>query len=378
MLKLYKKLMLSILVVMGIALITFGYCFYQFVHTPINITKSEELIIPPGATIARIGQELKTRNIIQRANFLRGLAWYRGDTKKIKAGEYLLEANLTPIELLQKMVAGQVIQHGFTIIEGWSFKQLLAALQQQPKITNTLAGYDKEQIIKVFLQTVMNNKMWPIADAERSQNVMNTAVVANLQDSNKNSTEQVGINLEGVFWPDTYFYTAGTTDLELLLRSYKIMQGKLQQEWQNRGTDLQISSPQEALVLASILEKEASIPEEYYTISGVYQKRLQKNMSLQADPTVIYALNQAGNFIMPLKTADLAIDSPYNTYKYPGLPPTPIAIPSYKALHAALHPIYSEALYFVADGKGGHIFSATLPEHNKAVAEYRKKLASSK
>ena len=317
-----------------------------------QVTNREELVVNPGATLGHIAYQLEARHIIKSAKFLRLLAWYRGDAKKIKAGEYLIEPYLTPIGLLQKMVDGRVIQYSFTIIEGWKFSKLLSALHSQPKIAKTLAGCDGEAIAAKFAKEfVLPAQVGFVIPA-----------AAGIQD------------LEGIFWPDTYFYTTGTTDVELLLRAYKIMQARLQQEWKNRENNIQLQAPKEALILASILEKEASLKTEYYEISGVFHRRLQKNMLLQADPTIIYALSETTDFKMPLKKADLTITSPYNTYKYPGLPPTPIAIPSNNALHAALHPADGTALYFVADGKGGHVFSATLEEHNKAVAEYRKRV----
>ncbi len=329
--------------------IVIAYLWYSFLHTPMYISTREELVINRGTTIGHIAHELETRNIIKSARLLRYLAWHRGDANKIKAGEYLLEPNLTPITFLQKIVDGRVIQYSFTIIDGWKFSQVLNALHNQAKIVNTLNGCGFEKIAEKLKQNTITSSI----------------------EGNK---DNVISNLEGMFWPDTYFYTAGTTDLELLLRAYKIMQVRLQQEWENRDTSIQLKDAKEALILASILEKETSIQNEYYMISGVFHKRLQMNMSLQADPTVIYALSQNADFKMPITKADLNIDSPYNTYKYPGLPPTPIAIPSFQALHAALHPSNGAALYFVANGKGGHVFSMTLQEHNKAVMEYRAKV----
>ena len=325
MLKLAAKIIIYILCAIVIAL---SYLIYLFLHTPIHISNKEELVINRGATIGQIAHQLENKKIIKSARILRYLAWYRGDANQIKAGEYLLEANLTPNEFLQKIVDGHVRQYSFTIIEGWKLSQVLTALQNTTKISHTI---------------------------------------------NKNA--DISFIIEGMVWPDTYFYTAGTSDVELLQRAYKIMQIKLQQEWDCRDkSTLRLKDPIDAVTLASILEKETSVPSEYYQMSGVFQRRLEKNMLLQADPTVIYALNKALDFKVTVNKIDLSIDSPYNTYKYLGLPPTPIAIPSFKALHAALHPTTGDTLYFVADGKGGHIFSATLDEHNNAVAEYKKKL----
>lgn len=325
MLKLAAKIIIYILCAAVIALL---YLVYLFLNTPIHITNKEELVINRGATIGQIAHQLENKKIIKSARLLRYLAWYRGDANQIKAGEYLLEANLTPNELLRKIIAGHVRQYSFTIIEGWKLSQVLTALQNTAKIAHTI---------------------------------------------NKNA--DISAIMEGMVWPDTYFYTAGTSDVELLQRASKIMQIKLQQAWDGRDkSTVQLKSPIAAVTLASILEKETSVPSEYYLMSGVFQRRLAKNMLLQADPTVIYAVNKALDFKVAASKIDLSLDSPYNTYKYLGLPPTPIAIPSFMALYAALHPTAGDALYFVADGKGGHVFSATLDEHNNAVAEYRKKL----
>ena len=323
------------------ALIVGAYLLYSFINTPINIKTNEEFVINKGATTWQVAKQLKARKIIKSARLFYYLAYFRKDASKIKAGEYLLEPHLTPVALLQKFVRWQVMQHSFTIIAGWPVRQVLHALHNQPKINKTLPACGMQELQQLL-------------------------VPANASDS---AGDLPGI--EGMLWPDTYFYTAGTTDVDLLARAYNLMQQKLKVVWQNRAEHIYVHSPMEALTLASILEKETSLQQEYYAIAGVFNRRLQINMPLQADPTLIYAANQALDCKYYTNKIDMQIDSPYNSYKNFGLPPGPIAIPSLEALRAAVHPGAGDTLYFVADGKGGHVFSATLEDHNKAVLEYR-------
>lgn len=338
----FKLIFRTILVVSMLFCLSFTGSWYLFMHQPLHVKNTEELLVKPGATVNQIAYQLQYRNILASSRWLRWWAWYRGDANKIKAGEYIIEPNLTAPRLLQKLIDGRVVQYSFTVLPGWSFQQLLQALHREKKIIHTLLNDDYSTVMQKFIDFCPSTDLFPSFT-----------------------------NLEGIFWPDTYFYTAGTTDLQLLHRAYNVMHNKLVQEWNERDNSTNITTPYQALILASILEKEASKPEEYYAMAGVYHRRLALNMLLQADPTLIYILKQVANFTLPLKKSDMQIDSNYNTYKYPGLPPTPIAFPSRLAIHAALHPSYSEALYFVADGYGGHVFSNTLEEHNKAVANYR-------
>jgi len=320
------------------ALLACAYLLHLFIHSPLNVPYRQEFVVEKGATIGQISRQLQEKNVIKSARLFHYLAWYRGDISKIKAGEYLLEPNLTPVDLLQKIVNWDVIQHNFTIISGWTVRQALYSLHKQKKIKITLPECDIQALA---------SKLLP---------------------------DSGSANIEGMLWPDTYFYTAGTTDVEMLQRAYNMMQLKLLDVWQTRDTNIELKNINEMVTLASILEKEANIPNEYYKISGVFHRRLQINMPLQADPTLIYATNQSIDCSRLTTRVDLSIESPYNSYKNYGLPPTPIAIPSLKALHAAVHPTAGDALYFVADGKGGHVFSATLEEHNKAVIAYRQML----
>ncbi|MDF2867658.1 MAG: aminodeoxychorismate lyase, partial [Gammaproteobacteria bacterium] len=217
-----------------------------------------------------------------------------------------------------------------TLIEGWNSQQILAALANKSAITHTLAGLNSAEI-----------------------------------------KGRLGIkepNLEGLFYPDTYHFVKGTTDLAFLLRAYTTLQNYLQAEWAARQANLPYQTPYQALIAASLIEKEAKLREERPLISGIIVKRLQNNMRLQIDASVIYGLGE--NYTGKLRRRDMQIDTPYNTYLYKGLPPTPIAIPSLASIHAALHPVITDNIFYVSRGDGGHYFSADLANHNKAIQQF--------
>jgi len=217
------------------------------------------------------------------------------------------------------------------LIEGWNFKQALEAVRGHPMLVQTLP---KSMSTEQLMNRLGYSAEYP----------------------------------EGRFFPDTYLFPRGTTDVDFLKRSYERMQKVLAEEWENRSENLPIKTPYEALILASIVEKETGVPEERTQVAGVFVRRLQKGMKLQTDPTVIYGMGDKykGN----IRKKDLTTDTPYNTYTRPGLTPTPICLPGRAAINAALHPADGKSLYFVATGNGGHTFSETLQEHNKAVAKY--------
>ncbi len=307
---------------------------YQgFSETPLTIDESGyELLITPGTPMARVAAGLRADGVIDDERLLVWMARLRGVGSKIKAGEYLLEPGLTPPQLLELLVAGKVVQYTLTVIEGWTFHQMLAALAANPHIDHTLDGLD------------------------------DAAVMARLG--------YPGEHPEGRFLPETYHFPQGLSDVDFLRRAYAAMADLLEREWASRAEGLPISDPYEALILASIIEKETGVPDERPQIAGVFVRRLQKRMRLQTDPTIIYGLGDAydGNLRRRHLVAD---DNPYNTYRISGLPPTPIALPSAEALRAALHPADGKALYFVARGDGSHAFSDTLEQHNKAVIRYQ-------
>lgn len=291
------------------------------------------LELSPGTSVQALAKQLENAQLIEHPNFFLVWLYWQGDWNKLKAGEYLVKPGSTINDLIDLLKSGKVIQHAYTIVPGWTFQRLLEEIKAAPKLTHTVQGLSESEIMSQL--------------------------------------GHPGEHPEGRFFPETYYFPANTTDLVFLQRAYDLMQQKINGLWPNRTQGLPLKSPYEALILASIVEKESGFLEEYHDIAGVFVKRLEKNMPLQADPTVIYG---AGKSYEGVILSDmLKKETPYNTYQNKGLPPTPIAFPSLKAIEATLHPSASGALYFVAkpDGKG-HVFSKTLDEHNSAVNEYRK------
>ncbi len=284
-----------------------------------------------GAGIGTIARDLASADILTEPAYLVIAARLSGQAGRIQAGEYALTPDLTPRRLFEHMVAGRVVQHRLTLIEGWSFDTVRSALARHPRVRPTLAGLSRAE------------------------------VMARLG-------EEAG-DPEGRFYPDTYRFPAGTRDVAILEMAKERMDRKLGQAWARRASGLPYRRAYEALIMASIIEKETAVPAERPLIAGVFVRRLSRGMPLQTDPAVIYALG--AGFDGDLRRADLAVESPYNTYRHAGLPPTPIAMPGEAALHAALHPARGASLYFVAKGDGHHHFSSTLEEHNKAVASYQ-------
>lgn len=290
-----------------------------------------EFNVSPGASIGAIAAELKAQGVLRSAVYLRAYARLHGLASQIKTGEYLIAPGSTPRTLMEKLVAGRVIQYALTIVEGWTFRQMLDAIHSHDKLEPTLKGLD---------------------DAE---------IMARLG--------HPGEHPEGRFFPDTYHFPRGTSDLDFLRRAYDTMEKKLREVWEQRTPDLPLDSPYQALILASIIEKETGLAGERREIAGVFVRRLRKGMLLQTDPTVIYGAGS--NFDGDLRRKDLETDTPYNTYVRKGLPPTPICLPGAESLAAAVDPASGDALYFVARGDGSHVFTKTLSEHNRAVQEYQ-------
>lgn len=290
-----------------------------------------QLLVEPGATVRTVARQLHQQGDLVRPELMTIYARMHNLTN-IKSGEYALPEYLSPMRLLRLLIKGDVIVHQLTLVEGWTVRQALAELAANPKITPTLSD---------------------------------TAVF----DDWVKSLELPGDSLEGWIYPDTYQFTRGMTDREILLRAYKRTREVLEEEWANRAQNLPYASPYEALIMASIVEKETGVKHERGQISGVFVRRLQQGMKLQTDPTVIYGLGSAysGN----IKREHLSQPTPYNTYVIKGLPPTPIAMAGREAIRAALHPEPGSSVYFVAKGDGSHHFSATLDEHNAAVRRYQ-------
>lgn len=324
------------LVVLGAA--TFGAVqVHQFLNTPVNVAAAgEDFDIKAGASFRRISNDLASRGIIAKPRTFRAYARLTGSASEVQAGDYRIAAGTTPRELLEKFTRGAVKLYSFTIIEGWNQWDLLRALHDHPQ-----------------LEASMTEEDWPAF------------------------LESVGAGTEhpeGLFLPETYHFPRGTTDRTLLIQAYEHMQVALAEEWAGRAPDLPVDSPYEALILASIVEKETARADERARIAGVFVRRLQKRMRLQTDPTVIYGIGPG--FDGNLRRRDLRNDTPYNTYTRHGLPPTPIALPGRAAINAAVHPAPGEELYFVATGlgDGSHRFSTTKEQHDAAVAEYLRQL----
>lgn len=309
---------------------------YRYLYQPLSFTSTIEYSLKPGTSMRRLAGQLQEKKIIDCPLYFEWYARITGLDQKIQAGEYTLQPGLSAVEILALMHRGEVRQYSFTVIEGWTFKQLRAALANAEAIEHRLPA--------------------DAGDAE----VMTILGYA-------------GQHPEGRFYPDTYLFPRGMSDIDFLKRAYKEMAVILEREWQQRDSGLPLKSKYEALILASIVERESALAEERPLIASVFVNRLKKGMRLQTDPTVIYGMGD--DYDGDIRFRDLRRDTPYNTYTRSGLPPTPIAMPSAAAIHASLHPTESSVLYFVAKGKpdGSHHFSETLSEHNAAVDRYQRK-----
>jgi len=322
------------LIVLGMAGAVAGYgVFQRWLDAPLAIEEGPlEIEIPRGQSLGATARKLETSGVLSHPRWLQLYARAGGVDARIMAGEYAIPPGTTPRTLLALLESGEVIQRSVTIVEGWTFRDLRRALERAPYLDNTLAGQDE------------------------------AAVMAALGEPEQPA--------EGLFFPDTYLFARGTTDLEILRQARNRMRRELETAWAARAEGLPVTTPYEALILASIVEKETALASERARIAGVFTERLRIGMRLQTDPTVIYGLGTQydGN----LRRADLERDGPYNTYTRAGLPPTPIALPGTGALRAAVHPDERDELYFVATGlpDGSHEFSRTLSEHQAAVRRY--------
>lgn len=321
--------------VLGSAAAGLAYWQYQTIlNTPFALDTTQTFSVKRGDNITTIANNLATQGLIKNALPLIYYTRLNGKASALQAGDYLLNGDMNPMDFIDNMIRGKIIVNSLTIVEGQTLAQLLATLANNTEIEQTLNTSDPDTI-------------------------------ANL----------MGIDgsPEGWFLPDTYHFHLGTTDFALLKRMHQAMQHTLDELWENRADNLPLNSPYEALILASIIEKETGLASERAQVAGVFIRRLQQNMRLQTDPSVIYGAKDYNGVIT--KT-HLRTDTPYNTYTRYGLPPTPIALAGKAAIEAALHPADGDALYFVANGTGGHTFSATYAEHRQAVAEYRRQQRS--
>jgi UPF0755 protein len=333
-LRIIKKIILWGLFFFVLVSSILSFQLFSFKGKDIQLSGEEHIfLIEPGTNIKAIAIKLSREKVIEDPWLFILLAKLKGVETKVRAGEYRLSQGQSTSGLLELFTTGNSIQYSFTVIEGWSFRQMMAQLEIDPVIQNTLKNQSNEEIM--------------------------TALGLN------------GQHPEGLFYPDTYLFPKGTTDLQFLKRSYRLMQKHLNKAWDNRAENLPLKSAYEALTLASIIEKETGAGHERPLIAAVFIQRLNKNMRLQTDPTVIYGMGES--FDGNIRRKDLKADTPYNTYLHKGLTPTPIALPGLDSIEAAVNPVDSKALYFVSKGDGTHYFSETLREHNNAVIKYQLK-----
>lgn len=311
-----------------------GAFFFQNLYQPLNIPDNGQDVflfaVKNGQSFSQISNQLAELDLISSSFDIRVFARLSGKANAIKAGEYQLDRGINALGLLDKLVSGDVFYRRIRILEGWSLLQALQEIQAHPNIKSSIDVNNIEE-----LQGIFGTTYYP----------------------------------EGLLFPDTYNFNSGATDREIIERAANLMQQVLNEEWQRRAVGLPLASPYEALILASIIEKETGLALERELIAGVFVNRLQNNMRLQTDPTVIYGLGD--QFDGNLTRAHLQEMTPYNTYRINGLPPTPIALPGREAIRAALNPGLHNYLYFVAQGDGSHYFSATLEEHNAAVERFQ-------
>lgn len=313
-----------------------GLAFWQqntALQQPLNLTQEQLLDVPSGSSPTGVLNRLEADGVIKDAFLLR-LYWrFNLSGQSLHSGEYRMTPGMTAKSLLTLWEKGDVVQYSLTLVEGWTFRQVRAAISKQPKLEQTLSNLSDSEV----MARLGHPEVFP----------------------------------EGRFFPDTYRYVRGMTDAELLKQAYNRLDTVLQEEWEKRAADVPYVDPYQALIMASLVEKETGVPQERGQIAGVFVRRLQQGMLLQTDPTVIYGLGERYNG--KITRAFLKEATPYNTYVISGLPPTPIAMVGREAIHAAMNPVAGSSLYFVARGDGSHVFSDDLEAHNAAVKEFQLK-----
>ena len=300
---------------------------------PISLPQAvAEVSIEPGTSPKEVAAAVAKGGVPVNATLL--YLWFRlsGQSRQIRAGSYEWTGQASPWQILRKLVRGDQSSGSVTIVEGWNIRQVREALRKADNLKPESAKLSEAQLMQAL--------------------------------------ERPGVHPEGRFFPDTYTYSKGSTDLAVLRRAMRSMDSHLAAAWEQRNTKVPLRTPEQALILASIVEKETGLLSDQGQISAVFHNRLILGMRLQTDPTVIYGMGT--RFEGNIRKSDLTTDTPYNTYTRDGLPPTPISMPGKAALHAALHPAPSKALFFVARGDGSSEFSATLEEHNRAVNKYQR------
>ncbi len=321
------------------ALIVIAGLAFAWTRQSINSgNEAISLVVTPGSSARQIASDIAKLGAESSPVITETLWWlllrFSGQSRSIKAGEYEVEPGTQPARLLTKLIAGEQVTRQITLVEGWTFRQILDALKKQPRLKSSIQGLPDEDAQRLIMRVIGKPDVHP----------------------------------EGRFFPDTYSFSTGQTDIDVLRRAALAMDKQLALAWGARDANTVLQSPDDALILASIVEKETGNPNDRGQISGVFHNRLRIGMRLQTDPTVIYGLGS--RFDGNLRKRDLLADTPYNTYTRAGLPPTPIATPGKAALEAAVKPAATNAMYFVAKGDGSSAFSATLVEHNRAVDQY--------
>ena len=322
---------LGFILIVGIGCGYLWFHFQSWLSSPLSIPQEGiRYELESGRSLSHLSQDLSAQKILSNPRWLN---WYARfyHKEKIHPGEYALDYGLTPFTLLEKLNRGDVILHQVTLLEGWNFRQVMAALDEQPELTHLLTNKTNAQRLEVLNLPISHPEGW--------------------------------------FFPDTYRFTKGMSDVEILTQAYNAMRKLLTDMWDAKAANLPYQSDYQALIMASIIEKETGSPVERNQIAGVFIRRLQLGMKLQTDPTVIYGMGEL--YAGKIGRNDLNRPTIYNTYTIQGLPPTPIAIPGKASLHAALNPDAGKSLYFVAKGDGTSVFSETLVEHQRAVARYQ-------
>jgi UPF0755 protein len=329
----FRRVLFGVAGLLVVAAIAWGGMSYrQFTRTPLTVQAAgQTLEVAKGEGFKGIVHQLRSAGLTAAPPLLwRALAWRLGVVNKLHAGEYALTPGMTPPALLEAMAEGRVLHHQVTLVDGWTFAQVRAALAKAPKLKHELPGLSDKLVMASF--------------------------------------GEKGMSPEGVFMPDTYDYVLGMSDMDILARARSMMRAYLAKAWAGRDPSIPVQTPYAALILASLVERETAVASERPRIAGVFERRLKIGMRLETDPSVIYGMG--ASYQGKIHKSDLQADTPYNTYPRAGLPPTPIALPSRAAIDAVLHPAAGDALYFVAKGDGTHQFSATLAEHNAAVRRY--------
>lgn len=327
--KAFRKMSIAMRVLASLPLIAI---FYLLALWNWPLSQNDQIhVVSPGHSLSAITRQFYKEGVLPDRVSFRLLARLTGATKRIQAGEYRFSSGMSERQILSALVHGKQVLYSLRLVEGLTFSDFMKLLAEQPKLEQTLTGLTPSQI----MQRLSYGNEYP----------------------------------EGRFFPDTYTYTAGEKDIDILRQAYTKMQKVLQDAWDNRAENLPYKNSYEALIMASIVEKETGRPEDRNRIAAVFVNRLRRNMRLQTDPTVIYGMGS--KFDGNLRKRDLQRDTPYNTYTRRGLPPTPISLPGRESIHAALHPAPTNDLYFVSRGDGSSEFSENYIDHNRAVRKYQ-------